>query len=292
MVRTRSLFHLVRTLLASVVAPLPAETSQISTCLVRPSPSLESGGESHTAGAGNSRVTVWTMGSLRRVPAAWPCSVISNQHRSRCSPVPRRSQATEFYNSRVPLNSNSHSELPISRMCRRPLATLEFLRNNTSDDTFTISPSAISQNTDYTVDLATLGSDTQTPVVAGIVPTSGPTTGSTSVTITGTNLANASTVSFGLNTGAITADSATLITATSPAGSAGTVDVTVTTAGGTSAISSADHFTYVLGPTVTRVSPNTGGTAGGTSVTITGTLFTGATAVKFGSVAATSFTLI
>src|ERR1019366_8881592 len=35
-------------------------------------------------------------------------------------------------------------------------------------------------------------------------------------------------------------------------------------------------------PTVTSLSPNTGSTAGGTSTTITGTNFTGATAVKFG----------
>jgi hypothetical protein len=43
-------------------------------------------------------------------------------------------------------------------------------------------------------------------------------------------------------------NSATSITATSPAGSQGTFDVTVTTAGGTSATSSADHFSYVTVP--------------------------------------------
>ncbi len=42
-------------------------------------------------------------------------------------------------------------------------------------------------------------------------------------------------------------------------------------------------------PTVTGVSPNTGSTAGGTTVTISGTNFTGASAVRFGSVAATTF---
>ena len=44
-------------------------------------------------------------------------------------------------------------------------------------------------------------------------------------------------------------------------------------------------------PTVTLVNPNTGSTAGGTSVTITGTNFTGASAVKFGATAATTFTV-
>jgi hypothetical protein len=42
-------------------------------------------------------------------------------------------------------------------------------------------------------------------------------------------------------------------------------------------------------PTVSSVAPNSGLTAGGTSVTITGTNFTGATAVKFGTSAAASF---
>jgi len=44
-------------------------------------------------------------------------------------------------------------------------------------------------------------------------------------------------------------------------------------------------------PTVTSISPNTGPSAGGTSVTITGTNLTGATSVKFGNTAATSVTV-
>src|SRR4029077_8610131 len=42
-------------------------------------------------------------------------------------------------------------------------------------------------------------------------------------------------------------------------------------------------------PTVTKVSPASGPAQGGNTVTITGTSFTGATAVKFGSVAAKAF---
>lgn len=45
-------------------------------------------------------------------------------------------------------------------------------------------------------------------------------------------------------------------------------------------------------PAVTSVSPNTGGIAGGTLVTISGINFSGATAVTFGAVAATSFRVI
>jgi outer membrane autotransporter protein len=47
----------------------------------------------------------------------------------------------------------------------------------------------------------------------------------------------------------------------------------------------------VPAPAVTELSPQTGPAAGGTSVTITGTDFTGATAVKFGGTPATSFTV-
>jgi hypothetical protein len=45
-------------------------------------------------------------------------------------------------------------------------------------------------------------------------------------------------------------------------------------------------------PAVTGVSPASGTTAGGTTVTITGSGFTGATKVVFGAVAATSYTVV
>jgi len=41
-------------------------------------------------------------------------------------------------------------------------------------------------------------------------------------------------------------------------------------------------YTYTVAPTVTNVVPNAGPVAGGTSVTITGTGFTGAIRVRFG----------
>ena len=121
--------------------------------------------------------------------------------------------------------------------------------------------------------------------VTGISPTTGPPSGGTSVTVTGTDLSGATAVDFGSTPGTITADSATSLTATAPAGT-GTVDVTVTTPDGTSATSSADQFTYTVvqpPPTVTGISPVTGPAGGGTSVTVTGTNLNGATAVDFGS---------
>jgi len=107
------------------------------------------------------------------------------------------------------------------------------------------------------------------PTVTRLSPTSGPTTGGTSVTITGTNFAGATLVDFGtVAARSFTVNAAgTQIVATSPAESAGTVHVTVTTAGGTSASSSADQFTYKASGKGAVVSA--GLLARSTSVTIT-----------------------
>ncbi len=85
------------------------------------------------------------------------------------------------------------------------------------------------------------------PTVSSISLTSGSTAGGTSVTITGTDFSGATSVMFGsVAASSFTVNSATSITAITPAGSAGAVDITVTTAGGTSATSSADQFTYAV----------------------------------------------
>ena len=129
-----------------------------------------------------------------------------------------------------------------------------------------------------------------TATVTAISPASGPNNGGTKVTITGTGFTGATSVSFGETAASnVSVKSDTQITATSPAGS-DTVDVTVTTPGGTSKTSSADHFTYTVPtPTVTAISPTSGPSTGATSVTITGTGFTGATSVSFGETAASNF---
>ena len=135
------------------------------------------------------------------------------------------------------------------------------------------------------------------PSVAAVSPSTGPTSGGTSVTISGTNFSStpgAVNVSFGAVAATdVSCTSSTQCTATSPAGSAGIVDVTVTVGGLTSPTSSADQFTYVTPPptpTVTGVSPSSGPSGGGTAVTISGTNFSstpGAVNVSFGAVAAT-----
>ena len=117
------------------------------------------------------------------------------------------------------------------------------------------------------------------------------------MTIYGTNFTGATAVQFGaVNATGYTVDSTgTVITAVSPAGSPGYVDITVTTPTGTSPHTGADTFQYVAAtngaPSVTGIAtPNgtpNGPAAGGTTVTINGTNFTGATVVQFGAVNAT-----
>lgn len=143
---------------------------------------------------------------------------------------------------------------------------------------------------------------TAAPVIASVSPTSGPTNGFTSIMISGSNFTGATAVSFsGIPASGFTVDSDTQITAVSPAHAAGTVDVTVTTPGGTSAASSQDQFTYVntadLSLTMTgspswltvgkplaySISVTNKGPNPATGVTVTDTLPSGAT---FGSATA------
>ncbi len=133
------------------------------------------------------------------------------------------------------------------------------------------------------------------PTVISLSPSAGPTSGGTVVTITGTNFTAVSTVNFGSTPAQnFIVDSATQITAVSPPGSPGIVNVTVTTPFGTSATSAGSQFTYTahpLAPTVASLSPSSGPTSGGTSVIITGSNFIGVSAVNFGSIPAQSFTV-
>ncbi len=102
-----------------------------------------------------------------------------------------------------------------------------------------------------------LGTLMEAPVppaaITGLDPTSGSTAGGTSVTITGTGFTDATSVTFaGLDAAHFTVDSATRITAISPAHGAGTIDVRVTTGAGPSGNTAADDFTYIEPPHSTR----------------------------------------
>ena len=132
---------------------------------------------------------------------------------------------------------------------------------------------------------------TVTPVVTGVTPAAGLSGGGTSVVISGGGFTGATAVRFGSTTAtSFSVNWDGQITAVAPAGS-GTVDVTVTGSGGTSATSTADHYRFADQPVVNSLSVSTGPATGGTPVIITGTNFTGATAVDFGTVPATGFTV-
>jgi alpha-tubulin suppressor-like RCC1 family protein len=117
--------------------------------------------------------------------------------------------------------------------------------------------------------------------ITSFTPTSGPV--GTSVVITGTGFTAATAVKFGATSAsAFTVNSNTQITATVATGTAtGTISVTK---GGVTATSATSYTVTVpvAVPTITSITPTTGGT--GTTVTIAGTNFTGATAVKFAGV--------
>ena len=126
------------------------------------------------------------------------------------------------------------------------------------------------------------------PTYTSLSPTTGPLAGGTSVTITGTGFTGATLVTFGGTSAYFTVNNDTSITATAPANAtAGTVNVAITTPGGTATGTNA--YTYLAAPTFGGISPTTGPSSGGTSVTITGTNFVnGATSVTIGGTAATS----
>jgi len=129
------------------------------------------------------------------------------------------------------------------------------------------------------------------PTVTAIAATSGGTGGGTAVTITGTNFRSPATVAFGdrlrgVAATGVTVQSATRITATTPAHAAGATDVVVMNPDQQTGVLP-NGFTFVAGPSLTAVSPNGGTTAGGTVVTLTGTGFTAPATVSFGGTAAT-----
>ena len=132
------------------------------------------------------------------------------------------------------------------------------------------------------------------PAVTGLSVSSGSTAGGNSVTLIGTNFANVSSIHVGSTlVSTYTVNSTSSLTLVMPAAvSAGAVDVTVTNSAGTSGLSPADQYTYVSpAPVVSGLSVTSGYSTGGTPVTITGLNLAGATAVWFGSLAATSFRL-
>jgi len=120
-----------------------------------------------------------------------------------------------------------------------------------------------------------------TPSITSFQPTSGMV--GAAVSISGSNLTGATALSFNGTAATFTVNSATQISTTVPGG-ATTGKISVTTPNGSA--SSAADFTVTAtppAPTITSFAPTTGPV--GTSVVITGTDFTGATAVTLNGMA-------
>ena len=133
---------------------------------------------------------------------------------------------------------------------------------------------------------------TPVPTVSAVSPDSGPTSGGTPITITGTGFVGGAIVVIGQGNGAgagaiaatnVTVVSWTKITAVTGGGAkTGTWTSFVITSGGTSAANSGAYFSYNHAPAVSAVSPASGPTAGGTAITITGTGFLSGASVVIG----------
>ena len=156
--------------------------------------------------------------------------------------------------------------------------SIEFDRiiNPASAGTPTLKVSTSSDTPIVTSSGYSIGGNPPAPTITSISPSSGPAGGGTAVTINGSNFTG-STVKFGSAAATITGNSGTQITVTSPPGT-GTVDVIVTNAGGSSATSSADRFTYVSSPppppptSPPAVTPSSPSTSSATSAAVSGTV--------------------
>ncbi len=84
------------------------------------------------------------------------------------------------------------------------------------------------------------------PTITTVAPASGPASGGTAVTITGTNLATTDQVAFGGTAAPFSVVDSTTLSVVTPPGTAGPVDVTVTNAAGTATATAG--FTYVAEP--------------------------------------------
>jgi hypothetical protein len=126
------------------------------------------------------------------------------------------------------------------------------------------------------------------PAVAAVDPASGPLSGGTTVTVTGTGFRAGCAVDFGTVAATVQSVSPTAIVVRAPAGvAAGAVVVSVTNPDGQRG-ALAGAYTYVAPPAPASIAPARGPAAGGTAVVVTGTGFQPGAAVTLGGTAATA----
>lgn len=123
-----------------------------------------------------------------------------------------------------------------------------------NDGTITVVAPAGASTGTVIVSVTTAGGNTaglqytyvDSPTITTITPDSGSTSGGTNVTITGTELLSTLNVTFDGNSAAFGIINSTTISAITPIGTAGAVDVVVTTSGGSATAVAA--YTYVSEP--------------------------------------------
>lgn len=132
------------------------------------------------------------------------------------------------------------------------------------------------------------------PTLTNVTPTSGTSIGGTIVTLAGTNFAAGAIVSFGGTAGtSVTVTNSSSITATTPGHAAGTVDIIVANPDGQSAmLSSGFEYIAAAAPFISEITPTTGPSTGGTTVTIGGSGFAVGATVAIGGKAATSVLVV
>lgn len=127
------------------------------------------------------------------------------------------------------------------------------------------------------------------PSITSISPSNGNTAGGTPITITGTGFLAGATVTIGGITATnILINSPTEISAVTPAGAGGSVDVVVTNPD-TGSVTQSRAYLYgsLALPSYISIAPSSGLPDGGTNVIISGTGFVSGATVKFGGVSAT-----
>ena len=131
------------------------------------------------------------------------------------------------------------------------------------------------------------------PKVEVVSPSSGPVSGGTPVTISGSGFATGATLSFGGSAASAVVVGSTTINTIAPGHAAGPVNVVVTNPGGQSGtLVSGYVYASAPPPSVSGITPDSGPTTGGTSVTISGSAFVSGATVSIGGAAATNVSFV
>lgn len=130
--------------------------------------------------------------------------------------------------------------------------------------------------------------------ITSVGPNSGPATGGTSVTISGTGFTKSASVSFGgVSAPSVVVVSSTELQTVTPAHASGTVTVAVTENPHNQAATLSGGFTYTTSTSISisSASPASGPTSGGTVVTVNGAGFQAGATVAFGSTQSSAVTV-